>query len=165
MHSIPGLKKKTWHFNPGWVLGDISVFPMSRYLSIECECFFSLFISPFQTVALTRSCWSKWKSWRCGVFRQQRLGICKLHFNCSPRQSRSCLGELQPITTGHRPCGCRGTQQVHATNSIITFSIYTTVCRHIRSSVWDQHDTMSELCLSDALCQLWYCTRSEFPLC
>lgn len=117
--SIPGLKK-TWHFNPSWVLGDISVFSLPRYLSIEFECFSNLFISPCQTVALTQSCWSKWKSWRCGVSRQQRLGICKLHFNCSARQSRSCLSEPQPITTGHRPCGCRGTQQVHATNSIIT---------------------------------------------
>lgn len=119
--------KKTWHFNPSWVLGDISVFSLPRYLSIEFECFFNLFISPCQTVALTQSCWSKWKSWRCRVSRQQRLGICKLHFNCSAWQSRSCLSEPRHITTGHRPCGCRGTQQVHATNSILPLSRHCSV--------------------------------------
>lgn len=114
--------KKAWHFNPSWFLGDISVFSLPWYLSIEFECFFNLFISPCQTVALTPTCWSKWKSWSCGVSLQQRLGICKVHFNCSARQSRSCLSELQPITTVHRPYGCRGTQQVSATNSIRSLS-------------------------------------------
>lgn len=152
--SIPGLKKKkTWHCNPDWVLGDISVFSLPRYLSIEFECFFNLFISSYQTVALTQSCWSKWKSWRRGVSQRQRLGICKLHFNCSARQSRSCLSEPQPITTGHRPCGCRGTQQVHAANSIITLSRDTPVFQNItlQSLIAAWH--ISELCLSDALYQ------------
>lgn len=98
------------------------MFSLPRYLSIEFECFFNLFISPCQTVALTPTCWSKWKSWSCRVSLQQRLGICKVHFNCSARQSRSCLSELQPITTAHRPYGCRGTQQVSATNSIRSLS-------------------------------------------
>lgn len=123
LNAFHSWTKITWHFNPSWVVGDISVFSLPRHLSLEFECFFNLFISPCQTVALTQSCWSKWKSWRCRVSRQQRLGICKLHFNCSARQSRFCLSEPQPIITGHRPCGCRGTQQVHATNSIITLSI------------------------------------------
>lgn len=126
-HPVPGPNKKTkqkkpWHFNPSWFLGDISVFSLPRYLSIEFECFFNLFISPCQTLALTQSCWSKWKTWSCRVSLQQRLGICKVHFSCSAKQSRSCLSELQPITTGHRPCGCRGTQQVPATNSMRNLS-------------------------------------------
>lgn len=123
-------RKKPWHFNPSWVLGDVSVFSLPRCLSIEFECFFNLFISLCQTVALTQSCWSKWKSWRCGVSLLQRLGICKLHFKSSARQSRSCLSEPQPTTTGPRPCGCWGTQQVHATHSIITLSSVTAVHRH-----------------------------------
>lgn len=122
-------KKNTWHFNPSWFPGDISVFSLPRYLSIEFECLFNLFISFRQTAALTRSCWSKWKSWSCRVSRRQRLGICKVHFSCSARQSRSCLGVLRPTTTGHRPWGCGGTQQVPATNSIRDLA-----CRHLLSS-------------------------------
>lgn len=37
--------KKTWHFNPSWVLGDSSVFSLPRYLSIEFE-WFSTCLSP-----------------------------------------------------------------------------------------------------------------------
>lgn len=108
-------EKKKHGFNPSWFLGDISVFSVPR---LSFECFFNLFISLCQTVALTRSCWSKWRSWSCGASQQQRQGICRVHFSCSARQSRSCHSEHRPITTGHRPCGCRETQQVPATNSM-----------------------------------------------
>lgn len=145
-------KKSLWHFNPSWVLGDISVFSLPRYLSIEFECFFSLFIFPCQTVALTQSCWSKWKSWRCRVSLQQRLGICKPHFNCSARQSRSCLSEPQPITTGRRPCGCWGTQQVHAINSIRTLPQHHNVLTYqtveFEASVTPYQTSQCQLCYS-----------------
>lgn len=157
-------KKKTWHFNPSWFLGDISVFSLPRYLSIEFECFFNLFIFPCQTVALTRSCWSKWKSWRRRVSLQQRLGICKLHFNCSARQSRSCLSEPQPITTGHRPCGCRETQQVHATNSIRTPSRHGSVPTYQTvESEASVTPYQTSVCLMH--CQQCYSTGSDLALC
>lgn len=156
-HSISGLRK-TWHCNPNWFPSDISLFSFPRYLSIEFESFFNLFISSCQTVALTESCWSKWKSWRCGVSQQQRLGIYKLHFSCSARQSRFFLSEPLPITTGHRPCDWRGTQQVCATNSIITLSRDAMVCQLIRlpslRPAW-----IPELCLADALCQQRWCSE------
>lgn len=94
---------------------------------------FTVFISPCQTVALTRGCWSKWKRWSCRASLQQRLGICKVHFNCSARQLRSCLSEPRLITTEHRPCGCEGTQQVAATDSTANHSKQHGV-RHIRLS-------------------------------
>lgn len=94
---------------------------------------FTMFISPCQTVALTRGCWSKRKRWSCRASLQQRLGICKMHFNCSARQLRSCLSEPRLITTEHRPCGCEGTQQVPATDSTVNHSKQHGV-RHIRLS-------------------------------
>lgn len=111
---------KKWRCNQNLVLGDISVFSFATVpVSWQYECFFSLFISSCQTVALTRSCWNKWRSWRRGASRQQRPGICKPHFNCSARQSRSCLKGPLPTTTGLRPCGSWGTQQVHSTHLVI----------------------------------------------
>lgn len=117
--SLPG-REKTWHFNPSWAAGDISVFFLPQYLSIEFECLPWLFISPCQTAALTQSYSTKWKTWRCRASQQQRLGIWKRRFNCSARQSRFCRSEPLLLTTGPRRCGCRGTQQVHATESVIT---------------------------------------------
>lgn len=114
-HSIPGLKHDI--LIRVEFLVTFLCFPFPRILSIELECFLNLFISPCQTVALTQSCWSKWKSWRCTASQQQRLGIWKLHFNCSARQSSCCPGERLPITTGLRPCGYRGTQQVRSSHS------------------------------------------------
>lgn len=123
-HSHPGLKKnkKTWHFNPELSCVWRFCVSLPQYLSIGFECFLRLFISSCQTAASTHSYWSGWKTWRCRASRQRRPGIWKQHCNCSARRSRCCRGERRPSTTGRRRCGCRGTQQVPASDSVMNTS-------------------------------------------